>query len=100
MSQTGDLSDQFFQDIVGVSGRLELDPIDLPGVMMAESGVKPSANNPSSNASGLTQFLPSTLQHLGWTGTPQQFRQLSSDEQLPYVEQYFQPYVHFGLNSA
>ena len=100
MSQTDDLSDQFFQDIVDVSGRLQLEPLDLLGVMMAESGVKAASNNPSSNASGLIQFLPSTLQHLGWTGTPQQFRQLSAEEQLPYVEQYFQPYVHFGLNSA
>jgi hypothetical protein len=100
MSLTPDLSDQFFADIADVCGRLQIDPLDLLGVMMAESNVKAAAQNPTSNASGLIQFLPSTLAHLGWTDTPQAFRQLSADQQLPYVEAYFQPYVHFVLDSA
>lgn len=100
MSLTDDLSDQFFSDILDISDRLRLDALDMLGVMMAESNVKASAQNANSNASGLIQFLPSTLQHVGWTGTPQAFRQLTADDQLPYVETYFRPYAHFNLNSA
>ena len=100
MSTTGDLSDQFFQDIIAVCGRLRMDAMDLLGVMMAESNVRADAQNPRSNASGLIQFLPKTLVGLGWTGTPESFRRLTADDQLPYVEAYFQPYAHFVLDSA
>ena len=100
MSLTDDLSDQFFQDILDVSDRIQCDALDMLGVMMAESAVKAGARNATSNAGGLIQFLPSTLAHLGWSSTPDAFRRLSADEQLPYVEAYFQPYVHFGLDSA
>ena len=75
MSLTDDLTDAFFDDIIDLCGRLRIDAMDLLGVMMAESNVKANAKNPTSNASGLIQFLPSTLAHLGWTGTPESFRQ-------------------------
>jgi hypothetical protein len=100
MGLTNDLSDQFFTDIVDVCGRIACDPLDLLGVMMNESGVKANARNPTSNASGLIQFLPSTLAGLGYSGTPDDFRRLDADAQLPYVEAFFQPYVRYGLNSA
>ncbi len=100
MSLTDDLPDQFFSDMLDIAGRLQLEALDLLGVMMAESSVKANAHNAGSDASGLIQFLPSTLQHLGWTGSTQAFRQLSADDQLPYVERYFQPYTHYNLNSA
>ena len=100
MSLTDDLSDRFFADILDVADRLQLNALDLLGVMMAESNVKANAHNASSNASGLIQFLPSTLQRVGWTDTPEEFRQLSADDQLPYVQSYFQPYVHFNLDTA
>jgi Putative peptidoglycan binding domain len=100
LSLTNDLSDSFFEDLIDLCGRLQCDALDLLGVMMAESNVTAAARNATSNASGLIQFLPSTLAHLGWTGTPDAFRKLSADQQLRYVEAYFQPYVHFGLNSA
>jgi len=100
MGLTDDLSDQFFTDILDVCRRIQCDPLDLLGVMMNEIGVKANARNPTSNASGLIQFLPSTLAGLGYPDTPDDFRQLNADEQLPYVEAFFQPYVHFGLNSA
>jgi hypothetical protein len=97
---TDDLSDQFFEDIIDLCARLQCDPLDMLSVMMAESAVKAAARNPISNASGLIQFLPSTLTHLGWTRTPEEFRRLNADQQLRYVEAYFQPYVHYGLDSA
>lgn len=100
MGQTDDLSDQFFTDIVDVCSRLGCAPRDLLGVMMNESGVRANARNPTSDASGLIQFLPSTLAGLGFSGSTADFRNLSADEQLPWVELYFQPFVHFGLDSA
>ena len=99
MSFTDDLSDRFFIDIIAGCDRLQIDPLDLLAVMMAESNVKASAQNANSNASGLIQFLPSTLRGIGWSGTPQKFRRLSADDQLPCVERYFQPFAHFGLNT-
>src|SRR5689334_15905034 len=99
MPLTDDLSDQFFDNIIDVCDRLQIEPIDMLGVMMAESNVKASAQNTHSNASGLIQFLPSTLQRLGWTATPQDFRRLSAEDQLPFVERYFQPFAHLGLNN-
>ena len=100
MSLTDDLSDRFFSGILDVGDRLQLDALDLLGVMMAESNVKASAHNANSDASGLIQFLPSTLRGLGWTGSTQQFRRLTAEDQLQYVERYFQPYAHFNLNTA
>src|SRR5438874_1811532 len=100
MGLTDDLSDQFFADIVEICGRIQCDPLDMLGTMMNESGVRERARNATSNASGLIQFLPSTLAGLGYTGTPDTFRRLSADAQLPYVEQFFQPYVHYGLNTT
>ena len=40
-------------------------------VIAAESGGNPAAVNPSSGAGGLYQFLPSTWQSLGYSGSPQ-----------------------------
>ena len=100
MSLTDDLSDAFFQGLLDMTDRLQINPTDMLGVMMAESNVKANAQNASSDASGLIQFLPSTLKHLGWTGAPKSFRQLSAAQQVPYVEAHFQPYAPQGLGSA
>lgn len=68
--------------------------------MSAESGVRSSAENPASGASGLIQLMPFNLPSVGWTGTPQAFRQLSAEAQLPYVERYFEPWKQYGLSSV
>jgi hypothetical protein len=62
---------------------------ELNAVIQVESGWNPAARNPVSNASGLIQFMPFTLKNLGWTGTPEEFRELSSGEQAPWVGSYF-----------
>ncbi len=64
------------------------DPLDLLGVMMSESGVRPAARNPNGNASGLIQFMPATLRGLGWKTGDQSFRCLSASQQLPFVIAY------------
>jgi hypothetical protein len=58
-------------------------------VMQSEAGMRATAHNPNGDASGLIQFMPSTLRDLGWQGTPEDFRTLSAEQQLPWVEKYF-----------
>ena len=68
--------------------------------MMRESRVDPQARNPNSGAVGLIQFLPSTLARLGWAGTPDDFRALSAEEQLPWVKKFLLPSTRYGLGDA
>jgi Transglycosylase SLT domain len=64
-------------------------PIEfLLNVMYIESGgFKANAHNPE-GASGLIQFIPSTLKGLGYTGTPEEFEKLSAEEQVPWIEKF------------
>src|SRR5262249_2922896 len=98
--QTSDLSDRFFDKIKGVAANLGCDELDLLRVMMSESAVKATAHNPNGHASGLIQFMPSTLTGLGWAEGHEAFRTLSAEEQLPYVQKSFPPYKHLGLPAA
>ncbi len=54
-----------------------------------ESGWNPSAMHPTVRAVGLVQMLPATLRAVGYNGSPEQFAQLSVDEQLPYYLRVF-----------
>ncbi|SAL05796.1 Hemopexin [Caballeronia calidae] len=87
------LSDTFFSQLKAVCGRLGCLPEDLLGVMESESSVQPWAQNANGKATGLIQFMPATLTGLGWTGGPDAFKQLSAEQQLPYVERFYHPYV-------
>jgi hypothetical protein len=80
------LSGQFFVQLKRVCQRLHCAPEDLLGVMESESGVRPDAQNPNGKATGLIQFMPSTLTSLGWSKGPDGFRSLNADQQLPFVE--------------
>jgi hypothetical protein len=44
--------------------------------------------------------MPQTLVGLGWKQGYAAFKQLSADQQLHYVERYFNPYKQYSLNSA
>lgn len=70
-----------------VAHRLEIDPTDLITVMWAESMMNTTAVNDSSNATGLIQFIPSTMKHLGLT--KEELLNMSILEQLDEVERYF-----------
>jgi hypothetical protein len=87
------LSDGFFRELKAISSRLQCDPEDLLAVMLSESDVNPAAQNPHGKATGLIQFMPATLRGLGWTAGPDEFRKLTADEQLPYVERYYRPHT-------
>ncbi len=64
---------------------------DLMTVMYFESRLNPAAKNPYGSASGLIQFTDSTAQSLGTTTTA--LRNMSTIEQLPYVQKYLQRFA-------
>lgn len=98
--RSADLPDQFFGELVRVGASLCCQPDDLLAVMATESEVRPDAQHRSSRATGLIQFMPTTLRGLGWTDGPDAFRRLPAVEQLIYVQKYFQPFVRHGLGSS
>ncbi|MFZ2526640.1 MAG: hemopexin repeat-containing protein [Rhodococcus sp. (in: high G+C Gram-positive bacteria)] len=87
------LSDAFFAELKAICGRLRCAPADLLAVMESESGVRASAQNPNGKATGLIQFMPSTLVGLGWAEGPDAFQLLTAEQQLPYVEKYYKPHI-------
>jgi hypothetical protein len=64
------------------------DADELAAIISIESGWRPESHN-AIGAGGLIGFLPATLARLGWTGTPEQFWQLSISEQLHYVARFY-----------
>jgi hypothetical protein len=82
------LGDSFYSKLLQVASVVSMQPEDLLLVMSLESGVNPSAHNKDGGASGLIQFMPRTLENLGYIGHPSQFRNLSGTQQLQYVEKY------------
>jgi peptidoglycan hydrolase-like protein with peptidoglycan-binding domain len=83
-----------------VAATLQTRPLHLLGVMNSESGMRASAHNPNGHASGLIQFMPVTLVNVGWPHGHAAFRRLTAEEQMPFVERYYRPYVRQGLNST
>ena len=83
-------SQAFRRELVAVSKRLGIEPDHLSAVISIESGYNPAAVNPSSGASGLIQFMPSTARALGTT--VEAIRQMGDAEQMPLVEKYFAPF--------
>lgn len=65
-------------------------PEDLLLIMKLESGISPTAHNPAGNASGLIQFMPSTLKNMGYTDGHEKFRTLDAVQQLDYVKAYIE----------
>lgn len=96
---TADLSDAFFTSGDAMAGRLSLSFVHLLFVMNFESaGIRASAQNPSSGAVGLIQIL--SLPGVGFSGTSDDFKALSAEAQLPYVEAFLRPYAGKRLDSA
>lgn len=78
--------------MVEISRELGLpNPASLLGVMYHETGgtFSPAVTNPSSGATGLIQFMPSTAKRLGTTTAL--LRQMSARDQLEYVRSYLLP---------
>lgn len=95
-----DLAPDFYDAWVAMARRLGADPLDIARVAHAETAMLQRATDPRSNAGGIFPFMPSTLRGLGWTGTPEQFRELSPVEQLPWVERYLAPHAGYLKNDG
>lgn len=119
---TSDLPDSFFVDEVAVAKDLEVDHIDLMRPLIHESNLSFKAWNLEGNASGIFQAMPSTLRGLGFygiagiylespgayealykegkisqckqmnTSIAKAFCSLNADEQLKWMQKYFEPY--------
>src|SRR3546814_8645614 len=86
---------EFINEVEAMAARLGTKPEYLMAVMSFETGGSFSpaqANNAGSGATGLIQFMPNTAAGLG-TSTAA-LAQMSSVEQLQYVEQYFRSEEH------
>jgi hypothetical protein len=59
----------------------------LAAVIAFESGFDPAAKNPNSSATGLIQFMRNEAIKFGTT--VEDLAQMTREEQLPYVEKYF-----------
>lgn len=80
----------YANELVKVAKTVNWRPEWLAAVIEFESGHNPKAINPTSNATGLIQFMPSTALGLG-TST-QALYQMTRLQQLSYVEKYLFPY--------
>ncbi len=78
------LTQAFFNKVVAVAKRVNCDPNDLMCLMNSESGVKTTAVNKSSGATGLIQFMPSTARGLGTSCSA--LKAMSPEQQMVYVE--------------
>lgn len=82
------LGPKFWNKLSQVSSSLEMDPKDLLAVMYFESGLNPASNKGLGKATGLIQFMGSTLTGMGYKGTTDDFKELEAEDQLDYVEKY------------
>lgn len=80
--------EEFLAKVKKIAQNLKCNYRDLLAVMNAESGIKTTAVNGSTNATGLIQFIPSTAKGLGTS--VEQLKNMTPIEQLDYVEKYLQ----------
>ncbi len=95
-----DLSDAFFLAWIAMCDRLSIDPIDMIRVSFSEAGCRAAAHNTHGDASGLLQFMPATLMGMGWAKGHAAFRELSAEEQVPWVERYVAPHASWCSSDA
>ena len=84
------LDSNFYQKLLQLSSKVNMNPEDILNVMAVESGLDPSAHNPNGNASGLVQVMPKFLSGLGFKGTHEEFRKTPASAQLDVVEKLIQ----------
>jgi hypothetical protein len=88
--QKGNLGPAFWDRFVEMCNRLGVNPYQMAALMGIESGVDPSKCNPTSSATGLNQLMRAGAKSLGMT--PEEwadYRNLSGEEQLFWVEKFF-----------
>lgn len=80
----------FTDKVKTISQQLGIDPNWLMVVMYAESRLNHRAVNPTSNATGLIQFMPNTAKSLNTS--VEQLKAMTNIDQLDIVYQYYLPY--------
>lgn len=80
----------FAEKVVKYADLLNTNPDWLMLLMYFESRLNPAAQNSTSKATGLIQFMPPTARYLG-TSTDE-LKQMKGSDQLDYVYRYFKPY--------
>lgn len=78
----------YASDLVATAKSVSIDPAWLANIIQLESGGNPQAVNPTSGATGLIQFMPTTALGLGTTVGA--LMQLDGNGQMPYVRKYFE----------
>ena len=81
---------QFIEKVNYICNKLGIDPNWLMYVMWFESRLNHRAQNSTSSATGLIQFMPKTAISLGTTTAD--LLQMTNVEQLDYVYAYLKPY--------
>jgi len=84
----GSTTSEFRARLREVANELTVDPTDLAAIISFESGFNPRARNPTSNATGLIQWIPPTAAAL-YRLTVDQIASMSAVEQLNLVQRYF-----------
>lgn len=83
------------RDILGnLAEALQANPLELAALIQFESGWNPRARNATSNASGLIQWLPSTIERQSQL-SPAELRDLPRTAQLLLAGQYLATYAPF-----
>lgn len=73
--------------VVDTARAVGAEPVWLAEVINFESRFQPDAVNPTSGATGLIQFMPSSARRLGTTTAA--LRTMTFEQQWPYVDRYF-----------
>lgn len=86
------VSAEFRRRVIAIGDSIGCDPSHLMACMAFETGrtFSPSIRNPNSSATGLIQFMAATASGLGTT--TEALAAMTAEEQLDYVERYFEPY--------
>jgi hypothetical protein len=82
----------FAKKVIEISNKLDINPDWLMVVMLSESGLNSKIVN-SIGATGLIQFMPTTMVGLGTNQLA--LTSMSNVQQLDYVYKYFAPYKFF-----
>jgi len=85
------VTQDFLNKVLDIAKKLQANPDDLMADMAFESGLNPYAQNASSQATGLIQFMPSTAVSLGTT--TEKLLEMTAVQQLDYVYKYLQRFT-------
>ena len=91
------VTQEFLSKVLSIASKLRCNPDDLMTDMAFESGLSPYAQNASSGATGLIQFMSATASAMGTTTA--KLLTMTAVQQLDYVYNYLQRFAG-QLNST